>query len=100
MLAEQLSQLVADDFHDLLVRRELEHDLRPLGLRANLREQLVSHADVDVAIEQRLADLPHGCVQVFFRELSLPAEVLEDPLQFLGQVLKHVVRAIAQAVSF
>src|SRR6266702_1860542 len=89
MLAEQLGQLVANNFHHLLVGRKLEHHFAAERLAADVGEQLVGHAERHVAFEQRLADLRQRGVEVLLGQLPLSAEVLERALQLLGEVLKH-----------
>ena len=51
--------------------------------------EFVGHADVDVAFEQRFADSREGGVQMLFGELALAAQILEDALELVCQVLKH-----------
>ena len=89
MFAEHRRQLVADHFHDLLVGRKLQHHLAADGLRADVGKQLISYADVDVAFEQRFANFGQRRVQMLIRELALPAQILERPLQLFCEVLKH-----------
>jgi hypothetical protein len=54
-----------------------------------VRQELIDHADVDVAFEQRFADPRERFVHVLLRELSLATQVFEDSLQLVCQVLKH-----------
>src|SRR3989442_2179020 len=89
MLAEQLGQLVANNFHHLLVGRKLEHHFAAERLATDVGEQLVGNAEGHVAFEQRLADLRQRGVEVLLGQLSLSAEVLERALQLLGEALKH-----------
>ena len=89
VLAEQQRQLVAHNLDDLLVGRKLQQHFGAEGFFANVREQFVDHADVDVAFEQRFADAVERFVHVLLREFSLAAQVLENALQLVCQVLKH-----------
>ena len=89
MFAQQCRQLIANHLHHLLVRRKLQHHLAADRLLADVAEQLFGHAHVHVSFEQRFADFRKRRVQVFFRELALPAQIFERSLQLLGQVLKH-----------
>src|SRR2546427_2862469 len=89
MLAEQLGQLVANNFHHLLVGRKLDHHFATQRLAADVGEQLVGHAEGHVAFEQRLADLRQRGVEMLLGQLPLSAKVLERALQLLGEVLKH-----------
>jgi hypothetical protein len=90
MLSQHGGQFVAHGLDHLLVRRKLQHHLAANGLLPDVGEQLVRNAHVDVAFEQRLANLRQRCVQVLLGQLSLPAQVLECPLQLLRQILKHI----------
>src|SRR5882762_8044923 len=54
-------------------------------------QQLVGHAHVDVAFEQRLANARQRFVHMLLCELSLPTQVFENSLQLVCQVLKHLV---------
>ncbi len=89
MLAQQQRQFVAHNLDDLLVGRKLQQDFRAQRLLADVREQLVGHAHVDVAFQQRFADSRQRFVHVLLREFPLPAQVLENSLQLVCQILKH-----------
>ena len=89
MLAEQGGELVANGLDDLLVGRKLQHDFAADGFLANVGEQFVGDADVDVAFEQGFADFGERGVEVLFGELALAAKVLECALQFFCQIFKH-----------
>jgi len=89
MLAEQRQQLVAHDLEHLLIGRKLQHHLRPHSPGANLRQQFVGHADVHVAVEQRLAYPRQRGVQMLVGKLPLPAQVLEYALQLVCKIFKH-----------
>ncbi len=89
VLAEQQRQLIAHNLDDLLVGRKLQQHFGAERLLANVRQQFVDHADVDVAFEQRFADSRERFVHVLLREFSLAAQVLENSLQLVCQVLKH-----------
>ena len=82
-LPSSIEQFVANDLDHLLVGRKLQQHFRAQRLLANVRQQFVGHAHVDVAFEQRFADSRERLVQVLLRELSLPAQVLENSLQLV-----------------
>ena len=82
--AEEFAQFVADDFYDLLIGRKLQKNFGAEGFRANVGDEFVGDADVDVAIEKRFADFGEGGVEVLFGELALAAEVFEGALEFIG----------------
>ena len=52
-------------------------------------------AEVDVGLEQREADLPHGAIDVLGAERAARAEVAERGLQFVGEGLEHAGRMVA-----
>ena len=54
--AEQIGQFVAHDFDDLLIGRELQQHFRAERLFADVGDEFVGDAEVDVAIEQRFAN--------------------------------------------
>ena len=89
MLAQHGGQLVADGLHNLLIGRELQHDFAANGFLADVGEQFVGDADVDVAFQQRFANFGEGGVQVLFGELALAAEIFKCALELFCQVLKH-----------
>src|SRR5277367_5814605 len=89
MLAEEGAQLVANDFDDLLIRRELHHYFGADGFGADVSEEFVGYADVDVAFEQGVANLGEGSVEVFVGELALAAEIFEGALKLFCKVFKH-----------
>ena len=64
-----------------LHRLEIAPDGLTIGACVTLNS-LVGHAHIDVAFEQRFANFRERRVQVLFRELALPAQVLERSLQF------------------
>ena len=82
--SEQIGQLVAHDFDDLLVGRKLQQHFRAERFFAHVGDEFVRHAQVDVAFEQRLADFAERRVEVLFGQLALPAQVLECALEFFG----------------
>jgi hypothetical protein len=84
MFAKQGGKFVADNFHDLLVRRELQHDFAADGLLADVREELVGHSDVDVAFEEGFANFDESGVEMLFGQLALAAEILERALELFG----------------
>ncbi len=51
--------------------------------------EVVDDLEVDVGFEQGDANLAQGFGDVFFSERALAAKVLEDALQFVGEVFKH-----------
>jgi hypothetical protein len=89
VLAEEQGQLIAHNLDDLLVGRKLQQDFGAERLLANVRQQFIDHADVDVAFKERFADSRERFVHVLLREFSLAAQVFENALQLVCKVLKH-----------
>ena len=57
-------QLIEDDLHDHLARRETPHHVLTDGPLANARNELLDRPEVDVRLEKRHAHLAHGGVDV------------------------------------
>jgi hypothetical protein len=66
----------------LLVRRELKEDFGTDCFGADLGDEVIGYANVDVAFEQGFADFGESGVEMLFGELALAAEVLECALGF------------------
>jgi hypothetical protein len=87
--AHQLRQLVVNDLHDLLARRQA---LRHLGAQRTLldgRDELLDHVEVDVRLEQGEADLAHRSRDVVLAQASARAEVAERVAESVGEGVKH-----------
>ena len=73
MLTKQRGQFVAHHFDNLLVRRKLHHHFGANGFGADVGEQFVGDAHVDVALEQRFANFRECGVQMLVGQLALAA---------------------------
>jgi hypothetical protein len=62
----------------------LEEDFGAEGLFADVGDDFVHDADVDVAFEEGFADFGESGVEVLFGELALAAEIFECALEFVG----------------
>ena len=82
--AQNFDQLIADDFDDLLGRGQGHQHFLAHGLHLDVFDELLDHAEVDVGLQQGHADLAQGGFHVLGRELAFAAQVLENPLQFVG----------------
>src|SRR5579875_1257887 len=89
VVAEDVHELVADDFDDLLGGGEGGGDLGAEGLGADVVDDLAGNREVDVSLEQRGADLAEGVVDVLVGEGALAAQVFEGALELVGKVFKH-----------
>ncbi len=78
--AEQVGELVAHDFYDLLIGRELQQNFLAEGLFADVGDEFVGDAEVYVAIEKRFANFGEAGVEMLVGELALAAQVLEGAL--------------------
>ena len=92
VFAEHGGEFVANGLDHLLVGRKLQHDFAADRFLANVGEQFVGDADVDVPFEQGFANFGEGGVQVLFGELALAAKILEGALKLFCQVFKHGLR--------
>ncbi len=84
VVAEDVHELVADDFDDLLGGIERGGDFRPEGLGADVVDDLAGDVEVDVGFEERGADPAEGVVDVFVGEGALAAEVFEGALELVA----------------
>jgi hypothetical protein len=89
--AEDLDQFLVDDADDLLRGREGIEDFLPHGPRFDAFDELFDDLEIDVGFEQRHANFAQRRFHVFGRQASFAAQVLEDALQFVGQIIEHVL---------
>ena len=93
--AEQLGELLVDDLHDLLARRQAREHLLADGALAHGGDERLDDAEVDVGLEQREADLAHRAIDVLGAERAAGAQIAERCLQFVGERLEHEGRMVA-----
>ncbi len=85
----QRGQLLVDDLHDLLPRRQaLEHVLAERAL-AHALDELLDDLEVDVRLEQREPDLAHRARDGLLVERAALADVPEGRLELVGQGFEH-----------
>ncbi len=89
VFAKHGGQFVAHDFDDLLIGRKLQHDFAADRFRADIGQEFIGNADVDIAFEQCFANFRERGVQVLVGELALAAKIFESALQLFCKVLKH-----------
>ncbi len=82
--AEDVDELVVDDFYDLLGGGEGGGDLFADGAGADVFDELVDDGEVDVGLEQGEADLADGVGDVLVGDGALAAEGLEGTLEFVA----------------
>ena len=88
-VAEERQHLVADDPHDLLVRRQALEDVlvdRPI---AHAIDERLDDLEVDVGFEQRQPDFPERQLDGLLREPALSANIAENVLEAAGKGLEH-----------
>jgi hypothetical protein len=78
--AEEVGQLVANDFYDLLIGRKLQQHFLAEGFFADVGDEFVGDAEVYVAVEKRFADFGEAGVEMLVGELALAAHVFEGAL--------------------
>ena len=87
--AHERGELVVDDLHHLLAGRQALADVlaeRPL---AHVADELAGDLEVDVRLEQRQANLPHGARDGLLVERSAAAEVAEGALELVRKGVEH-----------
>ena len=89
---EAFAEFVANNFYYLLVGRKLEQNFRAQRFFANVLDEFVSYADVDVAFQQSFANFHQGRIEMLFGEFALAAQILERALEFVCESFKHVLR--------
>ena len=79
--AHQRGQLLVDDLHDLLARRQALEHVRAERALAHAADEVLDDLEVDVGLEQREPDLAHGARDRLVVEPSALAEVAESALK-------------------
>ena len=92
--AENADQFILDDLDHLLGRGKRCQDFLAQSFPADVLNQLFDDLEVDIGLEQSHADLLQSLLDILLGELSLPAQVFEDTLEFLCKAFKHVRLAV------
>ena len=87
--AQDLDQFLMNDLDDLLGGRKRGHHFLAHGLRLDVLDELLDHPEIDVGFQQRHANFTQGALHIFGRELAFATQVLENPLQFIREVVEH-----------
>ena len=82
--AEEGRQLVVEDFDDLLPGGHAAQHVLPERLVLDPRDERLGDLEVDVRLQQRQPHLAHGVVDVRLRDRAMPAQVLENVLEFVA----------------
>ena len=81
LAAERRDELVVNDLDDLLSGIEPGQEVRAQRALTDAGDELLHHAEVDVRLEQRQADLAQGDVEVGLGDLCFPAQAVDHGLQ-------------------
>jgi hypothetical protein len=74
------------NLYDLLPRRNGTQNLLTQRLVLDLGDEVFRDLIMDIGLEQRQADLAQGISDVCLRDAPMPAEILEDVLEFVGKL--------------
>src|SRR5262249_29895131 len=86
---QQLDELVPYHLDHLLDRVEAGHDVTTERARLDPLDELLRHFEVDVGIEQSIADLLRRLADVPLRAATLPSQIADDFLQLVGEAVEH-----------
>jgi len=89
VLAEEVDELVVDDFDDLFGGGERGGDLRAEGAGADGFDDFGDDGEGDVGLDEGEANLAEGLGDVFVGEGALAAEGFEGALEFVGEGFEH-----------
>ena len=83
------------DLNDLLTGRYAGEHFLADGALFCAFDEIFGDLVVDIGPKEGKTNLAHGISDVFLRQLAVPAQVLQDTLQFVGKRIKHGGRAIS-----
>ena len=92
--AQQLDQLVVNNFHHLLRWRQRFEDILTDRFLAHAVYEPAHDLEVDVGLQQRHADLAQRLLDVVLAQPAAPAEAVEDRLQSCAQGVQHWENAV------
>ena len=87
--AQQLDQLVVDDFDQLLAGRQTGRDLLPQDLGLDPLDKVADDPKVHVGLEQRQTHFTQRLLDILFGQCSRPTHPAQDGVQFFAQRFKH-----------
>ena len=87
--AQGLDQMVVDDLHDHLRRRDRAQHLLPDRLLAHAVDEALDHRQRHVGLEQRDADLAQRRRHVVFAERAMARQPVEHGGETVAQALEH-----------
>ena len=86
--AHQRGQFLVDDLDDRLCRRECVEHLLPDGTLLDAFDEVLDDLEVHVCFEECHPHLAHGIIHIVLGQLAMSTQLLENPLQSIGQILK------------
>ncbi len=90
-------QLLVDDLHDLLTRREALQDVLSQRPLLDGRREVARNFEVDVRLEEREADLAHRLRDRLLVEATTATEAAESGLELVGERVEHGRKVYAEA---
>lgn len=90
MGTEEFDELFVDDFDNLLGRIKGGEHFLAEGLFFNGFNELFDDFEMDVGFEEGDADFAERRVHILRGEFALAAEIFEDLLQFIAEILEHI----------
>src|SRR5262249_31007211 len=87
--AHERRELLVDDLHDLLARREALQDVLAERALLDRRREVSCDLEVDVGLEQGEADLPHRLRDRPLVEATAATQAAESRLQLVGKRVEH-----------
>ena len=91
----QRGELLVDDFYDLLARGQAGQHLLAKSLLLNVRDKRFDDPEMDIRLQQRHAHFTEALLDVAFRQLAVPLELLGYGIKLVGQVFKHYLSPIS-----
>ena len=89
MTTEHFRQFIADNLDHLLAGRKSSQDLLPHGLLLHLFNELLDNLEMNIGLQQRHANFAQRLFHVGGRQFSFAAQVFENPLQLVAQIVEH-----------
>ena len=86
--AHQIRQLLVDDLDDLLGGGQAVQHVGADGPLRDGSHEVLDHLVAHVGLQQGKADLPHGLLDVVFRQAALAPQTLECGVQFFSESFK------------
>jgi len=84
--AEEVGELVLEDFDDLLAGLDRFYDVGSLGFDGDVGEEIFHHAELDIGLEEGEADVAECLGDIFVRDFSDAAEVTESFVEAIREI--------------